>query len=327
MIDLNEKIVFLAGSTGLAGFSIMQYIVGNYPEAIIRAAYYKHTKPFIEHKNVEYINGDLRSLDDCRRMVKGCDYAIMAAANTGGAYQLTSEPWKQVNDNVFMNSQLLEVFHFEKIKRVVCVGSATLYPQFQGSIKEEDLDLNEDPPNAYFGIGWVTRYVEKLCDFWHNQSDLEIVLTRTANIFGPFAKFDPLTSNFIPAIIRKAVDKMDPFEVWGSPDVTRDVIYCEDFAGAVVSLLVHDEIVHDVFNVGSGICTRVSDVVDWSLSASGHTPKSIIYNSDKPTTIKSRMLDCSKIKQMTGWEPKYSIEEGIKKTAGWWIDNKSWWKK
>lgn len=327
MIDLNNKIIFIAGSTGLAGSSVMKYILEAYPKALIRGVCYKHTKPFIQHSNVQYLYGDLRSIDDCRRMVDGCDYAVMAAANTGGAYQLTSEPWKQINDNIFMNSQMLEAFHFEKIKRVVCVGSATLYPEFTGSIKEEALDLNENPPRVYFGIGWVTRYVEKLCDFWHNQSGMEIVLTRTANIFGPYAKFDPQTSNFIPAIIRKAVEKIDPFEVWGSPDVTRDVIYCEDFAGAIVSLLINDRIVHDVFNVGTGICTCVGDVVEWALGASGHTPKSVTYNSDKPTTIKSRMLDCSKIKQMTEWQPKYNTEQGVKKTTEWWIDNKNRWKK
>ena len=327
MIDLNDKIIFLAGSTGLAGSSIMQYVIANYPGARIRAAYYKHTKPFIEHGNVEYIKSDLRFAEDCRRIAQGCDYAVMVAANTGGSQQLASEPWKQVNDNVFMNSQMLEAFHFEKIKRVVCVGSASLYPEFQGAIKEEDMDMNEDPPDAYLGIGWVTRYIEKLCDFWRSQSDMEIILTRTANIFGPYAKFDPLTSNFIPAIIRKAVDKMDPFEVWGSPDVTRDVIYSEDFASAIVSLLVCDEIAHDVFNVGGGTCTSVGDVVEQALSASGYIPESVTYNSDKPTTIKSRMLDCSKIIRMTGWKPESSIEKGIKKTTKWWIENKDWWRK
>lgn len=326
MIDLNDKTIFLAGSTGLAGSSIANNILNSYPKAVVRGAYF-HTQPFLEHEGMNYVKGDLRSADDCREMVKGCDYAVMAAANTGGSQQLVNEPWKQVNDNLFMNSQMLESFHFEKIKRVVCVGSATLYPEFEGCIKEEDIDLNEDPPDAYFGIGWVTRYIEKLCKFWHDRSGMEIVMIRTANIFGPFAKFDPRTSNFIPAIIRKAVDKIDPFEVWGSSDVTRDVIYSEDFASAVVSLLINDDIKHDVFNLGSGTCTSVGDVVKWVLDAAEHEPKSVEYDSDKPTTIKNRMLDRSKIKQMTGWEPEYSPQEGIKRTTKWWSENKGWWLK
>lgn len=326
MIDLSNKNIFLAGSTGLAGTSILQHIVKNYPDAQIRATYH-NTKPFIEHKNIEYINGDLISSEQCRTMSRNCDLAIMTAANTGGSFQLTNEPWKQVNDNIFMNSQMLEAFYLEKINRVVYVGSATLYQDFENSITESEIDYNRDPPPAYMGIGWVNRYIEKLCAFWHKKSDMEILIARTSNIFGPYAKFDPGSSNFIPAIIRKAVDKMEPFEVWGSPDIVRDVIYAEDFAEAIVSLLIHNDIKFDVFNVGSGTATSVGNVVGWTLKASNHKPKSLIYNSNKPTTAKSRILNCSKIQNITKWKPKHSIKKSVEKTVEWWKENKHWWKK
>lgn len=326
MIDLNNKNIFLAGSTGLAGTSILQYITTYYPDAHIRAAYH-NTKPFIECNNVEYVKGDLRSLDQCRKMAHNCDFAIMAAANTGGSFQLINESWKQVNDNIFMNSQMLEAFYLEKIKRVFYIGSATLYQEFENTITESEIDYNRDPPPAYMGIGWVNRYIEKLCLFWRNQSNMEIVIARTANIFGPYARFDPQSSNFIPAIIRKAIDKAEPFEVWGSPDVVRDVIYAEDFAKAIVSLLIHNEIKFDIFNVGSGIATRVDDVVNWILNASGHKPKSLLYDPNKPTTTKSRILDCSKIQNNINWKPKNQIKQGIEKTTKWWKENISWWKK
>lgn len=326
MIDLNDKTIFLAGATGLVGSGILQYITDNYPKAEVRASYYR-TEPFINHDRVEYVKADLRNPENCRRTAQGCDCAIMAAANTGGSYQLTSQPWQQVNDNLIMNTLMLEAFSAEKVKRVVYIGSTTLYQESDQPLKEEHLDLNLDPPRAYFGIGWVVRYIEKLCDFWHNQSDMEVVIVRAANIFGPYAKFDPRTSNFIPAIIRKAVDKTDPFEVWGSPDVTRDVIYCEDFAKAIVTVLSNDEIKFGIFNVGSGQKTTVGNVVDLALAAAGHTPKTIDYNCDKPTTIKTRTLNCSKIKRMTGWQPIYSTAEGIEKTTRWWTDNKDRWDK
>lgn len=323
---LNNKLVFLAGSTGLVGSSIMNHVLSCCPETTIRASY-RHTRPFIDHERIEYVQGDLRSQSDCRRMVRGCDYAIMAAASTAGSRVSVSEPWKQVNDNLIMNAQMLEAFHFEKIRRVVYIGSATAYQEFQGHIKEDDLDLNKDPHPAYLGIGWVFRYVEKLCKFWHEQSGLEVVIVRASNIFGPYAKFDPATSNFIPAIIRKAADRMDPFEVWGSPEVTRDVIYSEDFASAIVGLLAHHQVTMDTFNVGSEAQTTVDDVVRWALKYAGHSPGEISYSSDKPTTISFRALDCSKIRGTLNWRPKLTIEEGVKRTAEWWIENKDSWTK
>lgn len=324
---LHDKVVFLAGSTGLVGSSIMKYILDNYPTTKIRACYYRHVKPFINHKRIDYVYGDLTSKEACRKLVKGCDCAIMAAANTGGSNVITSQPWKQVNDNVIINAQMLEAFHFENVKRVLYISSATLYQEFEGHIKEDELDLNKDPHPAYLGVGWVVRFVEKLCKFWHEQSGMEAIIARSANIFGPYAKFNPATSNFIPAIIRKSVDKIDPFEVWGSPNVTRDVIYSEDFGRAVVMMMDNNQIEFATFNIGSGVETTVDDVVKWALKYAGHKPKNIVYLSDKPTTIKFRALDCSKAKRILGWQPKYSVEEGVKQTTEWWIENRNWWKK
>jgi GDP-L-fucose synthase len=249
----------------------------------------------------------------------------MAAAYTGGAKLITSFPWKHIKENLIMNMQMLEAFCLEGVKRVVYVGSATLYQAFDGNIKEEELDLREDPHSAYFGFGWGGRFIEKLCEFGYKKYGLEVLIARVSNIFGPYARFNPDASNFIPAIIRKAVDKMDPFEVWGSPDVVRDVICSEDFARAIVMMMDNDKIKYDTFNIGSGVKTTVKEVVKWALKYAHHKPKKIEYLQDKPSTIKFRVLDCSKAKQILGWEPRYTIEEGIEKLTKWWVENRGWW--
>lgn len=321
----DNKLIFLAGATGSVGSAIMQYILDNHPTTRIRAAY-RQTKPFIEHERIEYVNGDLRSQDDCRRMVKGCDCAIMAASNSAGSKLMTSQPWKYLNDNIQMNIQMLEAFHSENIKRIISIGTAAVYQEFDGYIKENELDLNEDPHSAYLGVGWIARFIEKICQFWYEKTGMEIINVRAANIFGPYASFDPSMSYFIPAIVRKAVERMNPFEVWGNPDVTRDVLYSEDFARAIVMMLNNTDLKFDVFNIGSGIKTTVDDVVNWSLKYAEHAPK-VQYDVDKPTTIKYRALDISKAKTVLGWQPQYTTEYGIKKTVEWWMENKARWNK
>ncbi|MDD5688018.1 MAG: NAD(P)-dependent oxidoreductase [Elusimicrobia bacterium] len=323
---LNNKLVFLAGATGSVGAAIMQYLIDNYPNTRIKASY-RQTMPFIKHTRVEYIKGDLRLKEDCRRMVKGCDCAIMAASNSAGSKLMTSQPWVYINDNVIMNTQMLETFYFENVKRVVYIGTATIYQEFEGYIKEKELDMNKDPHSAYFGVAWISRFVEKLCQFWHEKTGMEIINVRASNIFGPYASFDLSRSYFIPAIIRKAVDKMDPFEVWGSSNVTRDVLYSEDFARAIVMILNNDKIKYDTFNIGSGNKTTVGEVVKWSLKYAEHKPSKIKYDLNKPTTIKFRALDISKAKKNIGWEPLYTTENGIGKTVKWWLENKKKWKK
>ncbi|MHC4460036.1 MAG: NAD-dependent epimerase/dehydratase family protein [Planctomycetota bacterium] len=323
---LDNKKIFLAGSTGMAGTSILRYLLDNAPTAKIRASYHI-TEPIIKHKQVEYARGDLRSLKDCRTMAAGCHCAIMAAAYAGGAGFMKSFPWEHMIENLMMNLKMLEAFHRENVKRIVYISSATLYQQFEGNIKEDQLDLNEEPHEAYFGYAWSVRFIEKMCKFLHQKYGMEIVIARAANIFGPNDKFSPDFSNFIPAIIRKAVDKMGPFELWGTPDVTRDVIYSNDFARAIVMMADNEQIKFDIFNVGSGVKTTVGNIAEWALKYSGHTPSEIKYLHNKPTTIKFRALDCTKAKRLLGWEPQYTIEEGVRKTTQWWLENKETWKK
>lgn len=323
---IDNKLVFLAGATGSVGSAIMKYILENHPTTRIRASFRK-TEPFIKHERVEYVNGDLRLQDDCRKMVKGCDCAIMAASNSAGSKLMTSQPWRFLNDNIQMNIQMLEAFHSESVKRIISIGTATVYQEFDGYIKENELDMNQDPHSAYLGVAWIGRFIEKMCQFWHEKTGMEIINIRAANIFGPYASFNPDRSYFVPAIIRKAVEKMNPFEVWGSPDVTRDVLYSEDFARAIVMSLNNTDIKFDVFNIGSGTKTTVGDVVKLSLKYAEHIPKNINYDLSKPTSIKSRTLDISKAKKVLGWQPQYTAEDGIKKTVEWWMKNKATWKK
>lgn len=324
---LNGKNILIAGATGLAGTSVIQYVLENCPNVTIRGTYHK-TRPFIEHERLQFVAADLTRKEDCIKAVRGCDLAVLVAANSAGALSSKKEPHWQVTDNVVMDAQLLEAIAFEKkIKRTVFVSSASVYQELNGFIKEQDLDLNKDPHSAHYGIGWAKRMAEKLCRFWYDQYGVQIVVARAANIYGPYAKFDPERSNFIPALIRKAVAKQDPFEIWGGPDVVRDVIYAHDFAKAVIGLLTREEIQFGVFNLGSGRPVTVSEVAGWAIKYSGHSPEKVSYIGQKPTTLKTRCLDCSLIKETLEWEPVYDVENGIRETVVWWEKNKNWWSK
>ncbi|MDO9543191.1 MAG: NAD-dependent epimerase/dehydratase family protein [Kiritimatiellia bacterium] len=327
MNDVTDTNIFLAGASGLAGVAVLRHLLATFPVCRIRAGCFRNNGNLVENNRIEWIAADLRDAEECRRAVSGCQAVIMTAASTGGAGMLTTEPWRQVNDNLIMNARLLEACAQCCVKRVIWVGSATLYQECSQPIREEDLDWNQDPYAAYRGVGWVMRFIEKLCQFWHREKGLEIIIARVANIYGPYARFDPKHANFIPALIRKAADRMDPFEVWGSPDVVRDVLYVDDFARAVMLMLQRQDICWDVFNVGSGRQATVDEVVRCVLHHADFKPRSVVYRQDKPTTIRFRAIDCSKIKARLGWEPKIGLEEGIGCTTAWWQDHRMKWSK
>ena len=325
-MELKPCRIVVAGATGLTGAAIVKFILENHPHATVVGTHFA-TSPFFIHPRLTYVRADLSSKDDCRIALDNCDYFIMSARKGAGAGSAKTEPHHQVTENVIMDTTVLEACYLQKVKKVVYISSACVYQEFDGFIREDQLDLNKEPHQAYFGVAWAYRFTEKLCEFWHKKFGMEIIVLRAANVYGPYGKFDPSRSNFIPALIRKAVDRMDPFEVWGTPDVVRDVIYCEDSARAVFDSIFKADIKFDIFNLGTNQKTRVGDVVDFALKAAGHKPTKVVYASDKPTTIPFRALDCGKLRHAAGWNPVFSLEEGIRRTTDWWKGSRETWKK
>ncbi len=322
---IDGKTIFVAGGTGMAGSAIVQQLLAASPSVKIRASFRSKIGHFIDDPRVSYEQADFRNADDCARIARGCDAAVLSAAVTGGARQATEEPWRILTDNVVLDVRLIEAVCLARTKRVIYVSSATVYQEFEGLIAEDQLNWNIDPVRSYMGTGWVNRYAEKLCQFWHQQRGVSFTIARASNIFGPYGKFDPRSANFIPALIRKAVDRMDPFEVWGNPGVTRDVIYSEDFGGAVVALLNAPDAGYDIFNVGTGRRTQVGEVVDWALRCAEHAPREVVWRGDAPISTAFRALDCSKLTRVTGWRPTVAIEDGIARTTRWWQENHATW--
>ncbi len=315
--------IFLAGAAGMLGTAIIRHILDAYPEVFIRAAYNKTPLNIIDSR-LQPVQVDLASRDACIRAAQGCTHAIMAAATTFGAALMREYPWLQVNSNLIMNAEMLEAFHVVGVRRVVFISSSTAYQEHEGLIREDQLDLNQEPHPAYIGVGWVMRALEKLCLFWHRQTGMEIMIARPSNIYGPFARFNPLTSNVLPALIRKASDRINPFEVWGSPEIARDLLYADDAARAIILMLLMADSPFDIFNIASGTSVTVREMLEAVLETADYSPE-ICYQSDAPTTIPFRGLDCSKAKQLLGWHAETGIRDGVAKTYRWWSENRERW--
>jgi nucleoside-diphosphate-sugar epimerase len=325
VLDLDGKRVFVAGGTGLAGSAVVRALLASSARVQVIVPHRSREGAFEGDPRISYVSADLREAADCQRACEGCDLAVMAAAITGGAAASASVPWAQVTDNVVMDARLYQAMHDNGVKRVVYISTASVYQPLDGHIREDDLDWNLDPAPAHLGVGWAKRFGERAGWFWHQKTGMEVVILRLANVFGPYAKFDPAVSNVVPALVRKAVDRADPFEVWGDPGVTRDVIFADDFGAASVAALRADHVGYDVFNVGSGVRTTVGELAQWALEAAGHAPVDLRYGKSAPESLAFRALDVSKANQKLGWTPQVSIPEGVRRTVQWWEGNRATW--
>lgn len=320
------KHVLVAGGTGMTGTGILRHLTTHLPTTQFRATW-RNTPPFFRSPQVEWLQVDLTQRSDCEAALSGCDAAILAAASTGGASHTQVTPDQQMTDNLVMDALLLEALHRQKVVRCLYLSSATVYQEVDGAVREDELDLNQDPHPAYLGVGWAKRSAEKLCQFWHSKYGVQCVVLRCANIYGPYARFDPRRSNFIPALIRKAVDHLDPFEVWGAPTVVRDVVFVEDIARIVEQALLQTHIDYAVLNCGSGHPVTVDEVVRSVLVAAEHEPAKVVYNQDQPTTIRLRLLSCERLHDTLGVRTRVSLGEGVHRTTQWWRENRRWWSK
>ncbi|SRR6266700_154768 len=324
---LEGKRLFIAGGTGLAGSAVLRCVLEAAGDIRVRVSRRDGAGGLVSDARVEYVTGDLTRAEDCARLAAGCDCAVLAVARTGGARQARERPWEQVTDNIVMDARLLEALHAAGVRRTIYVGTGSAYQDFPGAIKEDQLDWAADPPAAYFGVGWAKRCSEKLCRFWHDVGRMEILVARLANVYGPHARFDPGSSHFVAALVRKAVAADDPFVVWGSPEVARDILFSDDFGRAVVAMLEATDIHFDVFNIGSGRVTTVGEVARLALRFAGHKPARIVYDNASPTTIAHRVLDCAKARDVLGWKPEVMPEEGIRLTVEWWKANRETWRR
>jgi nucleoside-diphosphate-sugar epimerase len=318
--------VFVAGGAGMAGSAIVEALLRRDAEVSIRASY-RHTPPAIRDPRVEHVALDLADPNGLREALDGCDATILAASESGGIRMLTEQPPRQVTTNLLLAARWLEAAHHVRVPIALFIGSATCYQPFEGAIREDDLDLNQDPSPEAFGVGWVMRSLEKLCEFWQREGSMAVVRVRAANIYGPRARFDPSRSNFIPALVRKVADSTGPLEVWGSPEVTRDVIYSGDFGDAIARLLDAPAAAGRVFNVGSGQAVRVGDVVKALLKVADNDDREIVYTAAGPVSSRTRVLNCDRLAGVLGWSPATPLEAGLRETLAWWRANRTTWQR
>jgi nucleoside-diphosphate-sugar epimerase len=282
------------------------------------------TIPISTSNQFEIRAGDLSDPHQCRAILDGADAVIMAAAASGGFKQNQANPWVQVVGNTNINLSVIQTCVGMGIKRLVLMNSSTMYQAFTGDILEGQLDRNSPCPGHYAGVGETFRFIERCGLLANDTSGTQVVSLRLANIYGPFARFDPSRSNFLPALIRKAVAREDPFFVYGSPSVSRNVIYVDDAAMATWAALAHPASAGECYNL-SGDCVTVGQAVGMILEETTHAPSEVQFGSPGDDAISHRDFSTAKIQSAIGWSPKTGIREGIRKTIGWWEENQEKW--
>jgi GDP-L-fucose synthase len=266
---------------------------------------------------------DLRKLGPIKRLLRETkpDIIIHLAAVVGGIGANRINPGRFFYENLIMGVQLMEQTRLFKIKKFVAIGTICAYPKFTKVPFNED-DLWEGYPeetNAPYGLAKKMLLVQ--AQAYREQYGMNSIFLLPVNLYGPSDNFVPQhSSHVIPAIIKKCFDakihKDDSITVWGTGRPTREFIYVEDAARAII-IAAEKYNKPEPVNIGSGEGIAIKDLVGLIVKMTGFKGK-IIWDASQPDGQPRRLLDIRRAKKEFGFKAKVRLKEGLRKTISWY---------
>ena len=223
-----------------------------------------------------------------------------------------------------MGIQLIHEAYLNKIEKFVSLGTICAYPKFTPvPFKEADIwNGYPEETNAPYGLAKKMMLVQSQA--YREQYGFNSIFLLPVNLYGPRDNFDPKSSHVIPALIRKCVEAnnggKDKIIVWGTGKPSREFIYVEDAAEAIL-LAAEKYNKSDPVNIGTGFEITIKDLVNLIVKLTGFKKK-IIWDTSKPDGQPKRRLDTSKAQKEFGFKAKVNFKTGLEITTKWFIKNK-----
>lgn len=315
---MEKSNIYIAGHNGLVGSSVVRKLQA---EEYINK--YTLTKTFCSNAfNLTFENEVDRYFNSERP-----DYVILAAAKVGGIQANRTYPVDFINNNIKIQTNIINACFKYDIKKLLFLGSSCIYPKAcQQPIKEEYLMTGPlEETNKWFALAKLSGIYQ--CNAYNNQYDKNYVCVMPTNIYGINDNFDKNTSHVLPAMIAKFVEaklsKKDTIELWGTGTARREFLFSDDLAEALLFVLENfnagKSTEEGLINIGYGSDVSIKELAETIKEIVGYKGE-IIWNTNMPDGTKQKLLDSSKINNL-GWQSKTSLEDGIQKTYHWYFNN------
>ena len=262
---------------------------------------------------------DLRRWDNCLQATRGVDHVYALAADMGGMGFISAHHAQILYNNALINFHTLEAARVNGASRYLYTSSACVYPEYRQTdanvtpLKEEDA-YPAFPQDAY---GWEKLIVERLCMHYRQEHAIQTRIVRFHNIFGPLGTWEGGREKAPAAMCRKvAVAKFSSnpeIEIWGDGEQTRSFCYIDDCVVGIYKLM-HSEYAEPL-NLGQDRLISINELADLVANAAGVRIKK--KHVPGPQGVRGRNSDNTRLRQVLGWEPQISLEEGLGRTYRW----------
>ncbi len=307
MMDYGAKI-YIAGHTGMVGSAILRKLTQlGYTNLVYQP---RQKLDLCDKKAVEIFFREERP-----------EYVFIAAAKVGGIYANMSYPADFIYNNLMIQTNLIDASYRYQVKKLLFLGSSCIYPRFTPQPMKEEYLLTGllEPTNEPYAIAKIAGI--KMCQAYNRQYNTNFIAVMPTNLYGINDNFDLETAHVLPALIRKIHEAKvagRPYvEIWGTGTPRREFLYVDDLADACIFLMNHYN-ERDIINIGTGKDISIKELADLLKTIIGFQGE-FQWDNSKPDGTPRKLLDVSKINRL-GWKAKVSLEEGIRKTYQWYLE-------
>jgi nucleoside-diphosphate-sugar epimerase len=262
---------------------------------------------------------DLRRWDNCLQATRGIDEVYGLAADMGGMGFISCHHAQILHNNALINFHTLDAARVNGVQRYFYTSSACVYPEYKQMdtnvvpLKEEDA-YPAMPQDAY---GWEKLVMERMCTHYREDHGLETRIVRFHNIFGPLGTWEGGREKAPAAMCRKvAMAKLTgnhEIEVWGDGEQTRSFCFIDDCLEGIYRLMRSDH--REPLNLGQDYLVTINQLLDIVADIAGiRITKRHVAG---PQGVRGRNSDNTRLRQVLGWEPQVSLQEGLARTYPW----------
>lgn len=249
------------------------------------------------------------------------EVVINAAAKVGGILANNNYPYPFLMQNMQIQNNLIDGALKAGIEKFIFLGSSCIYPKLAPQPLKEEYLLTDslESTNEWYAVAKITGV--KSCQAIRKQFNKDYVSLMPTNLYGFFDNFDLETSHVLPAMIRKFHEaKLNniPVTLWGSGTAMREFLFVDDMAEAVVYAL-ENKLPEYLYNIGTGKDVTIKELAETIQKVTGYQGE-IIWDTKKPNGTPRKLMDVSKMKKL-GWQYTTELEDGIKKTYNWFLQN------
>jgi len=314
-MNKNSKI-YIAGHRGLVGSAIMRQLESRgFTNLITRT-----------HKELDLTNQT--AAQDFFAKEKP-EYVILAAAKVGGIHANNTYPADFIYKNMMIEANVIDAAYQNNVTRLLFLGSTCIYPKAVAQPMREDSLLTDvlEPTNEPYAIAKIAGI--KLCESYNRQYSTDFRSVMPTNLYGINDNFHPENSHVIPALMRRfheaKLNNDKEVVVWGSGTPMREFLYVDDMAQASLFVLELDEEIYQAntkpmlshINVGTGKDTTIREMAKTMKRVVGFEGE-LKFDANKPDGPMRKLIDVTRLTNM-GWTYDVELEEGLKKTYGWYL--------